>query len=119
MSFVPTSYTKYSQTADSVVFVHNDHTLDQPHTLTVTRVLPRRSSQGYSNARYNVKIVKGLLDANGAIAGQLTFGTTGISIPVSAVGVDVALATAAADLAACLTHLEFSTACLKQQLPSL
>lgn len=109
-----------SNEGNSVTWQLPGHTVQKPRLAIFKRVIPAYNQQTHrwSDAKYNYKVVYGVVDADGApVRPNIQMGTEGVTIPLA--GVDLAATTASAwemfqTLTASMTALDIQS----QQLPT-
>lgn len=120
MSIVlPAGYSFYgsSNNGNTVTYVHTSHSVKQPRTLVVKRTIPVFQNGVFSKPSFDVKVVRGLIDASGAVLPtKLQVGTDGIRWDVNGANLATEMASACADFAAVISNAGFDETVLSQIL---
>lgn len=106
MSTLPKGYTQYSvsNNGNTVTFARPGHSTLTPKLLIVKRSVPEFANGRWSTPQYSLKLVRGLVDANGApVTPRINVGTEGIRWPMSGVGVQTAVSEEIAEFAAVMS----------------
>lgn len=117
---LPASFTLFgvSNNGNTVTYLRPGHTTRTPRLAIFKRTVPVYLNGRWSNPSYDVKIVAGVLDADGApVPVKIQIGTDGIRWPMVGVDVNSTFNTAMADFAAIMSVADMDETILAQVFP--
>lgn len=118
---LPASFTLFgvSNNGNTITYLRAGHTTRTPRLAIFKRTVPVYLNGRWSNPSYDVKIVSGVLDADGApVPVKIQIGTDGIRWPMVGVDVNSTFASALADFAAIMSEVGMDQTILSQVFPA-
>lgn len=107
-----------SNNGNTVQFTRPGHSAQTPRLAIFKRQPPVYANSKWSKPSYDVKVVSGVVDADGLpVNPYIQVGTDGIRFPMLGVGVATALAEAVADFDLIVSHADFPAAIYAQVFP--
>lgn len=116
---IPANYSFYgsSNNGNTVTYVKTGHSVQKPLMLVIKRTIPSFNNGVFSKPSFDVKVVRGLQDADGKpLATRLQVGTDGIRWDVNGANLAAEINDAVADFAAVVGDAGFAANVLSQTI---